>query len=412
MFLNNSILLKKKNLAFVASIILSFFFIYLSFNRDYWIIFFKFFFVPAAFPPFSDFDALTRFLKCFNNDLIDNYCSEVIEGTSGYYDYPETWLYIFKYLNLSNYYYFNLTVFIILFFYFYSLFYLSNFFSNYKNKLIFLLAVISTSNLLLIERLNVDMVIFLLLFCLVLNINVIIKYFIFFLSILLKIYPIFSILVFLNKKKDFVVVLIFSFLAIYILKESIIKINDILLEFGTTFAYGSRSISKAFYFILSKHFDYFITPNNYKILRYFLEIFFLTLVCSIIIFGFFSKYNQRYSIKGKINEEIYKFFILGSCIYIFTFVFGSNADYRLVFLFLTLPYILKWYNFRFKVIFLISLLVSLNSFVFTVSEKFSLLYIINGSVVYFCKLIILIVLSYTLGSTLRSYFFKLKYVNL
>jgi hypothetical protein len=411
MFLNNAILLKKKYLAFAASIFLSFFFIYLSFNRDYWIIFFKFFFVPVAFPPFSDFDALVRFLKCFNNDLINNYCSEVIEGTSGYYDYPETWLYIFKYLNLSNYYYFNLAVFIILFFYFYALFYLSNFFNNYKDKLIFLLAVISTSNLLLIERLNVDVVIFLLLFCLVLNIKVIIKYFIFFLTILLKIYPIFSILVFLNKKKDFVVALFFSFLAIYILKESVIKINNILLEFGTTFAYGSRSISKAFYFLLSKHFDYFIAPNNYKILTYFLEIIFLVLVSIIISIGFFSKYNKRYNIKLKINEQTYKFYILGSSIYIFTFVFGSNADYRLVFLFLTLPCILKSYNFKIKMIFLISLLVSLNSFIFTVNDKFSLLYIINGSAVYLCKLTILIILSYTLGAMLRNYLFKLKYIN-
>ena len=396
---------KKKNIAITISFLASLFFIILSLNSKYWAIFFKFFSVPPAVPAFSDFDAIVRFLKCYESGLtsINEFCPEVIKGTFGYYDYPELWLYIFKFLNLSNYYNFLFVAFIVLFMYFNSLFHISTFISRPKDKLIFFAATLSTSNFLLIERLNVDVIIFLLLFCLILNINFIIKFFVFFLAILLKIYPVFSVLIFLNKKINFFIALLISFLALLILKDYILKINTILLEFATTFAYGSRSISKAIYFLLSTRMNYFITPVDYKFLTYSLEIFFFFFSTIFIIFGFLFKQKEN------LNLNLIKLFILGASIYIFTFIFGSNADYRLAFLFLTLPYILNYFSYKAKSFFLICLLISLNSFIFTINDRFSLLYIITGFLVYLCKLIILIFLSFTLGATIRKYLFKFQF---
>jgi hypothetical protein len=396
---------KKKYIAIIISFLISFFFIILSLNHKYWVTFFQFFSVPPALPAFSDFDAIVRFLKCYESGLtsINDFCPEVIKGTFGYYDYPELWLYIFKFLNLSSYYNFLFVAFIVLFLYFNSLFHISTFISRPKDKLIFFAAILSTSNFLLIERLNVDVIIFLLLFCLILNINFIIKFFLFFLAILLKIYPVFSVLIFLNKKINFFIALLISFLALLILKDYITKINNILLEFATTFAYGSRSISKAIYFLLSTRMSYFITPANYKFLTYSLEIFFLFFSTIFIIFGFLSKQKEN------LNLNLVKLFILGSSIYIYTFIFGSNADYRLIFLFLTLPYILNYFNYKTKSFFLICLLISLNSFFFTVNDRFSLFYIITGFLVYLCKLIILMFLSFTLGVTMSKYLFKFQY---
>ena len=103
------------------------------------------------------------------------------------------------------------------------------------------------------------------------------------------------------------------------LKDYILKINTILLEFATTFAYGSRSISKAIYFLLSTRMNYFITPVDYKFLTYSLEIFFFFFSTIFIIFGFLFKQKEN------LNLNLIKLFILGASIYIFTFIFGSNV---------------------------------------------------------------------------------------
>ena len=108
----------------------------------------------------------------------------------------------------------------------------------------------------------------------------------------------------------------------------------------------------------------------------------------------------------------HQLFLLGSSVFIFTFIFGSNADYRLIFLFLVLPYVLNYYQGKNKVIFLFCLFISLNSLFFEKGYKYSLTYHINVSFVYFCKLILLTYLSHTYGYVIKNYvFFKNKFVK-
>ena len=62
----------------------------------------------------------------------------------------------------------------------------------------------------------------------------------------------------------------------------------------------------------------------------------------------------------------------GSGIYLGTFIFGSNADYRLIFLLLTLPLIFSLKNKLIKFSLLISYFFVFNSFYFLIGEKISL----------------------------------------
>jgi hypothetical protein len=158
-------MLNKNILTILICTILSLFFIVLSFYPDYWINFFGFLSVPPQLPAFSDFGAHLKFLKCkeLGYALYES-CPEIIKGNSTYNSHPSLWIKIFEFLNLKNIYNFNFLVFILLAFYFSCLFYISKFILDFKDKIIFLFATISTSNLLLVERLATDCVIFVLLF--------------------------------------------------------------------------------------------------------------------------------------------------------------------------------------------------------------------------------------------------------
>jgi len=112
-------MLNRNLLAIFISIILSFFFIALSFYPNYWINFFGFLSVPPQIPAFSDFEAHIRFLKCKESGLaLYESCFEITKGHSIYNSHPSLWIKIFKLLNLKNLFNFNLLIFFLLIFYF------------------------------------------------------------------------------------------------------------------------------------------------------------------------------------------------------------------------------------------------------------------------------------------------------
>ena len=403
-------MLNKNILAIFISTILSLFFIVLSLYPNYWINFFGFLSVPPQIPAFSDFGAHVRFLKCKELGLaLYESCPEIIKGNSTYNSHPNLWIKIFELLNLKNIYNFKFLVFILLTLYFCCLFYISKFIINYKDKIIYLLATISTSNLLLVERLATDCVIFLLLFFLLSNIKFFYKYFLFFFAIMLKIYPVFVLPIFSNDKKRFFIALSICCLGLFFLKDDIININKNIVEFSRVFGYGSRSISKGIYLFLNQH-NYFII-ENYNYLKN--SLIFLCFSFFFIIFcvSFFKKKFKKIEHKNFFLIKNCQFFLLGSSVFIFTFIFGANADYRLIFLFFVLPYVLNYYQYNNKIIFLFCLFVSLNSLLFEKGYKYSLTYYMNFSFVYFCKIILLSYLCFTFGYIMRNYiFFKNKFI--
>jgi len=382
---------------------LSFFFIILSFYPNYWLNFFGFLFIPPQVPGFSDFWVHIKFLECkeLGLTLYEN-CPEVIFG-SKYNTHPSLWIKIFEFLKLKNFFNLNFLVFFILMFYFSSLFYLSKFVLNFKDKVVFLLATFSTSNLLLVERLATDCVIFLLLFFLTTKIRFFIKYFLFFFAIMLKIYPVFALPIFCHNKKKFFIAIAICCFSLFFLWDDIVNINKNLVEFSRAYGYGSRSISKGIYLFL-KHYNYLII-ENYNILKNLIIFLFLSFFFLIFCSTFFKKKFKKLNEKDIFLKKKLELFLLGSSIFIFTFIFGSSADYRLIFLFFVLPYVLNFYRVKNKIVFLFCLFVSLNSLFFEKGYEYSLTYYVNVSFVYLCKLILFTYLSFTYGYVIKNYIF-------
>ena len=78
-------------------------------------------------------------------------------------------------------------------------------------------------------------------------------------------------------------------------------------------------------------------------------------------------------------------------------------DYRLVFLFLTVPYLIEKKNMT-NFIFIACLLVSSYSFYFESGDRLSMIYAIKAIIVYGAKLIIFIILNYELGKLYKNFF--------
>jgi len=116
--------------------------------------------------------------------------------------------------------------------------------------------------------------------------------------------------------------------------------------------------------------------------------------------------------KKRLNSEgtIVRLFILGSSIYVGTYIFFSNVDYRLVFLFLTIPYMCEKKNIN-SVIFTVCVLISSFSWYFSVGHPLSLIYAINAIIVYSAKLILFLLLSYELGTINNNFFKNIFFLN-
>ena len=154
-----------------------------------------------------------------------------------------------------------------------------------------------------------------------------------------------------------------------------------------------------------------IYNKNYNYLKN--SVIFLCFSFFSIIFcvSFFKKKFKKIEPKNFFLIKNCQLFLLGSSVFIFTFIFGSNADYRLIFLFFVLPYVLNYYQYKNKIFFLFCLFVSLNSLLFEKGYKYSLTYYMNFSFVYFCKIILLSYLCFTFGYIMRNYiFFRNKFI--
>ena len=249
---------KETFLKFFLSLFLSLFIFLLSQNDVLWMNFWKFLKVPPILPPFSDFDALNIFLsyeKMGLNPYIENPESHPIHK---FLIYPSVWLNITDILKLNKELNFKITSFLILFTYFYVL--LDLFFRFKKATLGFLLLIFffSTSNFLLIERLNVEIILFCLIYFALVNKKIIMQFIFYSISLILKIFPIFSIFIFIDKKKLFFFTFVFSIVYLFLIQEEITLISKNVIEYALISAYGAVSISKALYYYsmkLSLHFQ-------------------------------------------------------------------------------------------------------------------------------------------------------------
>ena len=354
----------------IFSLSISFFLFFLSKSNVDWLEFWRFLSIPAS-DPFSDFKALNIFLSYkelgFNPYLRNPYSDSVHSVLI----YPSIWLHIVDYLKLNIPLNFEIAVIVILLIYF---FILADLFYRLQNKYckyLLLIFLFSSSNFLLVERLNVEIILFCLIYLAIISRNFLSQFIFYSSALILKIFPLFSIFMFIEKKKKFFMALIFSIFYIFIIREEIILIKANIIEYALIFAYGSLSISKAIYFYSTK-FNYIINEDNYFIFKNLIS-FVIGLSALIIII---TNLNLKKKATNTISDKE-KMFLVGAGIYIGTFITSANIDYRLIFLVFTLPVILNYEKQSLKIIYIICLITCFNSLFFEGGNPYSLIYFIK-----------------------------------
>ena len=392
-FLNNINLQNKKKIFIyiIISFIISLCIVKISESREIWLNFWQYFNIPTMWPAFADIDFIHRSTICKLQGIdptIYNPCG--INETR--YQYPLIWLTIFEKLNLNIFNNFKIFLFITLSLLFFCYFLLLEKSKKRFNKAILVLLFFSTSSSLLIVRGNIDHIIFVIAVFIIFSSNYYYELFIIFFNSLLKIYPVFAFFYLTKYKKKIFFTLLSMILCFYFIYEiSLTKYLDANHSFmAISQAYGVQSITEGIFKTLEQKYSYFIDTNSKNFIRLFSSLFFL-LVC-FLIFLIGSKRNNK--IFSSTNDQE-KLFLLGSTIYVGSYIFYSNIDYRLVFLYLTIPYLENFKN-KINFTYCFSVLIISNSFVFSFA-KLTINHIIYTSFLYFIKLMILFFLCYNIG---------------
>lgn len=214
-----------------------------------------------------------------------------------------------------------------------------------KNKqeiILLYLTLLNPSSVLLIERLNLDFLVFIFAILIVYNRIYLINWFLIAYLTFVKIFPIvlFMSIFIENQKRSvkklfliFLILSIFGLIYLYINKEAYIFMLENLSanKAGYSFLFSLNSIPKIFKYIFNM---------NYIILLF---TFYSLFIFLIIEFYKYINFNKNY-----LKKEIYTFeskiFIIGGYLSLFIFTITSNWFYKEVFLILLIPYILKIKN--------------------------------------------------------------------
>jgi len=311
----------KNVLVLVLALICLFLLFYLGFIEKY--------FVSGSNSIFSDWNYFSRGLECkYNNIDIFN------KNTCFQFHYGFPIFFIFYNPHLK---YFYQNVFpIIAIFVFVVTIHRIIYMPKILNFILFILVIFNPSTLLLIERFNIDLLIFLLIIFLAFNKNIFIDFMIFILGFLLKYYPlIFTIKIFIKKnifkKKNINIYLFFG-----ILSALLFIFYIYFLKFFTEIG----NMKAGYHYLFSIN----ALPKFFKYAFKFNYIILLIINYIILIFSIF------YLLKNKISKTInsYTFtvdnfnknlFFLSSNALVFSYLFFSNYYYREVYLIGVIPFI-------------------------------------------------------------------------
>ena len=403
----NKCINKKYFLYAAISLAISYFIITLSGSKDSWYSFWGGLLnMPTMWPAFADIDHIQRSLLCKLNGLDPteyNPCD--INGIT--YQYPIIWLPIFEYLKLNIFSNFKVFVFFTLSFYFFSNFILIDLAKKKFNKIILIFLFFSASSLLLIERGNIDHIIFVLTIATLASRNYYYEMFIISINSCLKIFPIFAFFYLIKNNKKILLTFFIMLLTIFILYEiaisKYIKPNHSFM--AITQAYGVLSIIEGIFRTLEEKNLLFLDLNIKNLIRLVSILVFIIICFSTFIIGTKSKGNN---ISSSRNQE--KLFLIGASIYVGSYIFFSNIDYRLIFLFLTIPYVENLKP-KLNYVYSISVLIISNSWHFR-PVRLSVNHMIYTSIIYLIKLLILIFLCYWIGKISKNLFQNLKDIKI
>ena len=215
---------------------------------------------------------------------------------------------------------------------------------NPNNKItyfLFFISILNPSTILLLERVNIDLIIFLLLLLIAYNKIYIINWSLIFFFSLIKIYPfLLSLNILLeNKKRNFRnIIVISSFFLISTFAYIIFNFNE--------YDYMLKHLSSA-----KAGYHYLYSLNTLpKILRYLTDLNYIILLSFfyiIFIFGLVKVSNIMKNNFDNYDFDLYqnhtKLFLLAGCLSIFCFFVFSNWFYREVYLIATYPLIIDIY---------------------------------------------------------------------
>ncbi len=269
---------------------------------------------------FSDWTYILKYYSCLNNiNIIENNCSKILTYK---FVYPKIWLNILYYI----YPFFNSLIYIIIISY---IFVTHNLFKNIP-KIYHLLFLLSPTSILLLQRGNNEILIFLFIFIFIglfkskqFQYLSIIPFVI---CSLLKIYPLSLIIIFfIQKFKKItylkIIVTAFFLTIIFFSFREFLYIKSIFNLGKITLVYGADSIFHILNFILKR-------PNlNYQLL----SIISLLLIISISTYMKIERYKN-------LNNENLIMFLVGSTILVSSFFFNLSFEYRFIYIILVLPF--------------------------------------------------------------------------
>ena len=366
---------------FLIPLLVSSFVVYISLDIENWKAFWKFVNIPYQIPPFSDLDSISRALKA-SLEGFDPYLYNPYDLIQKPYSYTKIWLFIFEFFGFNDPTKFRIFNFILIYFYTLILVDLAFKFNSRIFSFFLVLFFFSTSNLLLLERLNIEIAIVILVYLLCIINNNYLKIPIFFFSIYLKLYPIFSIFIFMKKRIIFYIIIVLSLFFLLLIREEIFFIMKNSVDYALIIVHGITSIIKGISYF-SIRYDLFINENNYI---YFKNLtIFLACVYSIALFYFNFDFGKK-KISKELNLEE-KLFICGGGIFIGRVLFFSNWDYGLVFLIFTLPFIIKS-NIKFKYIYLFLIFICINSLYIEGGDRYTLIYAVKAFIIHTIKVLL------------------------
>jgi hypothetical protein len=395
---------KKSNLfIYLFSALLSLILLIILQEPNLWFRVFKFLNVPAGGLDVADARSIQMYSELFFKDGSVN--PEAVDVWNRKFSAISfIWLklsIIFK-LNIPiNFYTF---IFLSFNFYIFSILKIATLNKNIYDFFIIILAFLSTSSFYLIERGNFDLIIFFLIALLVFIKDTRYKIILIIILSFLKINLVYLFIILIKNVRLFFYYLLATIIIVTINYKYIFSgYNDI----GTAadmIHYGLFTIVKSLVFYLKSIFKLDININYYtKIISFF----FLFIIILMILFFLLKKLDytklkvKKIHLNFSLNEEL---FIVGSVFYIFSFLFFSAPDYKLVFLIFTLPFFLE--NKRFYIADILLTLVVLNSCLFEVfsisknifndlkvlpmDTKYNLRYFIFGLIIHSLKIFLFI----------------------
>tara|TARA_Y200000002_G_C22620215_1_gene637828 strand:+ start:34 stop:1248 length:1215 start_codon:yes stop_codon:yes gene_type:complete len=213
--------------------------------------------------------------------------------------------------------------------------------NNVLSILLIFLCIFNPSTLLLLQRMNLDIVVFL--FVIFLSFNKIypLNWLVVFFLAFSKIYPVVSgtIVFFENKKRSLTKMLLIIFGMMLLSLLYLFNYFEDYINF-----FNGLSANKAGYHFL---FSLNSIPKIFKY-SYDLNYIFLLIVVYLLFFFLISKLTKKLSIIdfNLVNYYSYDFkiFLLGSLISLMSFILFSNYFHREIFLIMTIPFIFTLYN--------------------------------------------------------------------